>query len=189
MNLIIQAARLADEAHRGVPRKWSGRPYIEHCGRVANRVMLSEFVNDELVAAAWLHDVVEDRGADKGLTNHERYYGNQMWLRSNGMPRGVIIRVVNLTNESMLHPELNRTARKFMDIGAICGASLECRFVKILDRIDNLGEMSETNKDAGFVRLYHRESLDLYHGLRSCPDSDRLRQYLDELRAMIKVDA
>jgi (p)ppGpp synthase/HD superfamily hydrolase len=60
MNLIIKAADLANIAHEGQKRKYNGRPYIEHLMRVAGRVTLLSDSTEEEIAAAWLHDVIED---------------------------------------------------------------------------------------------------------------------------------
>lgn len=58
-DLLVEAARLvATAAHTGQVDK-GGNPYIEHPAFVADRVC--ELGGDEVeVAAAWLHDVVED---------------------------------------------------------------------------------------------------------------------------------
>lgn len=52
------AERIAHEAHRGQIDK-AGEPYIGHVRRVAATVVPAEPV---YIAAAWLHDVVEDTG-------------------------------------------------------------------------------------------------------------------------------
>lgn len=57
-DLIDLTARLAARAHEGQVDK-AGRPYIEHPARVAARVRVLGG-SDTAVAAAWLHDVVED---------------------------------------------------------------------------------------------------------------------------------
>lgn len=59
-NKIIQAAQFAAQAHQGQARKYTGRPYIEHPGRVAARVMVLRDVAEPVVCAAWMHDVLED---------------------------------------------------------------------------------------------------------------------------------
>lgn len=51
--MLYQAARIAEEAHRGQKDK-TGRPYIEHLRRVADAV---ETLDEKTVA--YLHDVVE----------------------------------------------------------------------------------------------------------------------------------
>jgi (p)ppGpp synthase/HD superfamily hydrolase len=50
--IFVRAIRIATNAHRGENGK-DGRPYIEHCERVAMRV------EPELRPIAYLHDVVE----------------------------------------------------------------------------------------------------------------------------------
>jgi (p)ppGpp synthase/HD superfamily hydrolase len=56
---VKKAREFAAKAHAGVYRKWSGEPYIEHPERVAARLAALGFPA-EVVAAALLHDVVED---------------------------------------------------------------------------------------------------------------------------------
>jgi (p)ppGpp synthase/HD superfamily hydrolase len=61
-NLIIIAATLAAKLHDGQIRKASlvpGVPYLSHLMEVAGMVQ-SAGGSDEAVAAAWLHDVLED---------------------------------------------------------------------------------------------------------------------------------
>ena len=58
MSLVSRAATMARIAHAGQVDK-AGEPYIGHPARVAKRVAAAGFA-PEVVAAAWLHDVVED---------------------------------------------------------------------------------------------------------------------------------
>jgi GNAT superfamily N-acetyltransferase len=59
VTIVDDARRLAEQAHAGQTRKGSDRPYIHHPAEVAAGVAANGG-DDELVAAAWLHDVVED---------------------------------------------------------------------------------------------------------------------------------
>jgi len=59
MSLIRKAHGFAKLAHVGVYRKWSGEPYVEHVERVAETLAALGFP-EKVVAAAYLHDVVED---------------------------------------------------------------------------------------------------------------------------------
>ena len=52
------AQRIAFQAHQGQLDK-AGAPYIEHPARVAARLATRGYT-DEIVAAGWLHDVLED---------------------------------------------------------------------------------------------------------------------------------
>ena len=59
--MIKEAAEFAARAHRGVFRKGTDIPYIVHA--VETAVIVSSFTDDEeMIAAALLHDVVEDAG-------------------------------------------------------------------------------------------------------------------------------
>lgn len=58
MDQIAVAEQVASEAHAGQTDK-AGRPYLDHPRRVAARVATTTSDPDAL-AAAWLHDVVED---------------------------------------------------------------------------------------------------------------------------------
>lgn len=59
--MIRKAAEFADRAHKGVLRKGSEIPYISHPMEVAMIVALMTDDQD-LIAAAYLHDVIEDAG-------------------------------------------------------------------------------------------------------------------------------
>lgn len=58
MDQIAAAEQVASGAHAGQTDK-AGRPYLDHPRRVAARVQATTS-NPDAVAAAWLHDVVED---------------------------------------------------------------------------------------------------------------------------------
>ncbi|TPK69032.1 HD domain-containing protein [Mesorhizobium sp. B2-4-15] len=61
MSMLFRAAKIAEEAHQAQTDK-SGRPYIEHCRRVADAV---ETLDQKIVA--YLHDVLEK---GEGWTPH-----------------------------------------------------------------------------------------------------------------------
>lgn len=63
MILVTEAADLAIRAHAGHLRDDGITPYIEHPAEVAVRVAKAGG-SETAVAAAWLHDVVEDVGID-----------------------------------------------------------------------------------------------------------------------------
>lgn len=61
--LIEKADTFAERAHAGQVRKYTGIPYITHPRAVAALVQTVPH-DDEMIAAALLHDVVEDCGVD-----------------------------------------------------------------------------------------------------------------------------
>lgn len=60
--LLTDAWELAGEAHADQTRSSDGRPYVLHPAEVAALLREEGFDDDGIVAAALLHDVVEDSG-------------------------------------------------------------------------------------------------------------------------------
>jgi (p)ppGpp synthase/HD superfamily hydrolase len=141
-NLIFQAAQYAARAHNGQRRKYTGYPYILHPMRVAGMASLIYDVTEPVVAAAWLHDVIED--CDISFEQLDQAFGAH------------IANLVDaLTNPSKLRPDLPRAERKRIDRDFIASGSYWARVLKCLDRLDNLREISPCD---GFTRLYCEET-------------------------------
>lgn len=153
MSLILKAAQFAKHAHDGQLRKYTNRPYIEHPMRVAGQVAMIESATEEMVAAAWLHDVVEDCAPE---------HKNAIKLL---FPLSVQLLVLELTNPSKGFSELPRAERKAMDRQHLAQVSREAKIIKLIDRIDNLQDM--TLAPADFQHLYAYESRLLAKALRS----------------------
>ena len=169
-NIILRAAAVARDAHKGQKRKYSGRPYITHPGRVAARASILPGATEALVAAAWLHDTVED--TDIVLDDIKESFGEEIASIVDG-----------LTNrfDKASYPDMNRKARKSAEHERLAKAPHEVKLLKLLDRTDNLREMSV--EDEGFTKLYIRESRDL---LIAVGDADlglgrELQAVIDEL--------
>lgn len=151
-DLIIKAARFANKAHTGQLRKFTEAPYVTHPMRVANAVMLLEDSDPEMVAAAMLHDTIEDTSVT---------YPDLL----NTFGKIVAELVLELTNQytSKLYPKINRAARKEAELKRIAEISREAKIIKMLDRLDNLREIDYTD---GFTKLYCAESAELLRVLK-----------------------
>src|SRR5262245_19705840 len=96
--------------------------------RVAERVATIPDATDEIVAAAWLHDVVEDCGITTGE------------IESEFSP--IVANLVReLTNPSKARRELSRADRKQIDRDHLAGVSRWATIIKLVDRIDNVAGM------------------------------------------------
>lgn len=62
MNIIAKAAAFAFKKHEGQIRENNNRPYILHPIQTATIISYLYPRDENLIAAAWLHDVVEDCG-------------------------------------------------------------------------------------------------------------------------------
>ena len=141
MSLIIDAAQYAAKKHAGQFRKYTNAPYIMHPCRVAGRVAIHDFASEELIAAAYLHDVVED--CDVTIEEIRDQFGLH-----------VARYVEELTNTSKLSG-LNRSARKAADRQRLASVSTSAKIVKLIDRIDNLREIDWKDE---FAKTYSKES-------------------------------
>jgi len=140
--LIQRARHFATQAHRRIDqrRKYSNQPYEVHLKSVA--ALVAEICDDaEMVAAAWLHDTVEDTPAT--LEDIEREFGC-----------GVAALVDQLTDVSRAH-DGNRAARKAIDRAHLAQASARAKTVKLADLIDNARDICK--HDSRFARVYLQE--------------------------------
>jgi len=141
-DLIERAREFATQAHQriGQRRKYTNQPYELHLGAVAK--LIEEVVDDpEMVAAAWLHDTVEDTPAT--LDDIEKNFGVT-----------VAELVEELTDISMAS-DGNRATRKELDRLHIAQASTRAKTVKLADLIDNCKDIRKN--DERFARVYLSE--------------------------------
>lgn len=153
--MILKAARYANQMHDGQKRKYTDKPYITHPARIAGRVMVHPIVLDasvedgsSIIAAAWLHDVVEDCGV-----SYET-------LRYEGFSDLTIDLIQALTNPSKDSPLQSRKFRKQLDREHYAVASREAKVLKLIDRLDNVGELAPY-APLDFIKLYRDETHEL----------------------------
>ncbi|MEM1433642.1 MAG: HD domain-containing protein [Pseudomonadota bacterium] len=144
--LVARARAFAHQAHGAIEqtRKYTGEPYTVHLAAVAALVE-SAGGTAEMVAAAWLHDVVEDTPTTLRTVAAE--FGSAV---------GALVE--QLTDVSK--PEDgNRAVRKALDRDHLAEASPEAQTVKLADLIDNSDSITE--HDPGFARVYMQEKREL----------------------------
>jgi hypothetical protein len=142
MNLVERAREYAINAHKRIDhrRKYTQHSYSVHLAAVAK--LVSSVTDDpELIAAAWLHDVVEDTSAT--LYDIEVEFG-----------KGVAALVEDLTDVSK-PSDGNRVTRKAIDRQHLAHASPEAKTVKLADLIDNCQDICKNDKR--FARVFLNE--------------------------------
>lgn len=123
---LQDAVNFAIDSHNrvGQVRKYTGEPYWNHCQAVANIIStgMQYTPSNEMLAAAWLHDTVEDTG----VTNNEirERFGDV-----------VADYVFFLTDPVM--PGVNRAGRKAATVARLNQASVHVKNIKLADMIDN----------------------------------------------------
>lgn len=142
MALVEKAKQFATIAHKRINqlRKYNNQPYTVHLSSVAN-IVASVTDDEEMIAAAWLHDVVEDTPAT--LYDVEKEFGT-----------GVAELVENLTDISK-PGDGNRLTRKSIDKKHIARASQRAKTIKLADLIDNASDICK--HDVKFAELYLQE--------------------------------
>jgi hypothetical protein len=138
-SLVARASRFATQAHRRIDqrRKYSKQAYEVHLKAVAD-IVASVSDDPEMVAAAWLHDSVEDTPAT--LEDIEREFG-----------RDVAGLVSDLTDVSR-PGDGNRAVRKAIDRAHTARASVRAKTVKLADLIDNCRDICKN--DERFARVF-----------------------------------
>ena len=142
MEMIEKARTFATAAHAacGQLRKYTYEPYIVHPAEVAS-IVRSVPHTDEMIAAAWLHDVVEDTGVTIEVIRAE--FGAE------------IAELVGWLTDVSRPEQGNRATRKAIDRAHTAMASAEAQTIKLADLISNCTSIVE--HDADFAKTYLEE--------------------------------
>lgn len=140
-NLVERALAFATEAHGSIGhvRKYTGEPYINHPIEVMGIVKTASHHTDVMLAAALLHDTIEDTGVTR--KDIEREFGPD-----------VADMVMELTDQCT---EGNRAKRKAGEAARLSTISAEAQTVKLADLISN--SISIVEHDPAFAKVYLRE--------------------------------
>ena len=143
MDIIEKARVFATAAHAAAAqlRKYTNEPYIVHPTEVAGIIDNLEGSTAEMVAAAWLHDVVEDTGVTIEVIRKE--FGTEVaelvgWLTDVSRPE-----------------QGNRATRKAIDRAHTAMAPAEAQTIKLADLISNCRSIKE--HDEKFAKVYFEE--------------------------------
>lgn len=145
-DLVQRAKVFATETHQriGHRRKYTDQPYEVHLKAVAQIVKLTG-ARPEVVAAAWLHDTVEDTPAT--FQDIEAAFGPD------------VARLVSEVTDVSRPSDGNRAARKLLDLRHLARASDEGKTIKLADLIDNCRDICRN--DPRFAKTYILEMADL----------------------------
>ncbi|MDF0725390.1 HD domain-containing protein [Cytobacillus sp. S13-E01] len=146
MSLVDKARDFAMNAHKEQKRKLTSEPYFVHLEGVAQTLRDAGF-SEEVVAAGYLHDVVEDTSTT--IEEIEKIFGKK-----------IAVLVMSNTETKALSWEI----RKQHTIDSIEGASLEIKALIAADKLDNINSLLEACRIDGdgiwesFNRGYAKQS-------------------------------
>ena len=132
-SLKLRALKFATHAHNGQCRKGNNMPYIIHPIKVA-RFLETCNVNKHFIAAAYLHDVVED--TNYSLDDIENLFGHE------------VRRIVELVTEDKTKTWEERKQAK---IDKIKDMPLEEKYLVAADKLANISDMNEEYQNVGHI--------------------------------------
>ena len=141
-----KARDFAINAHKEQKRKLTSEPYFVHLEGVAQTLRDAGF-SEEVVAAGYLHDVVEDTSTT--IEEIEKIFGKK-----------IAVLVMSNTENKAWSWEM----RKQHTIESVEGASLEIKALIAADKLDNINSLIEAYRIGGdgiwesFNRGYDKQS-------------------------------
>lgn len=142
MDIVERARVFATAAHAAVGqlRKYTNEPYIVHPEEVA-QIVSTRPHDPEMVAAAWLHDTVEDTGVTIETIRAE--FGAK------------VAELVGWLTDVSRPSHGNRATRKAIDRAHTAQAPAEAQTIKLADIISNTRSIGEHDPD--FAKTYFEE--------------------------------
>jgi len=140
--LIVRAQAFAMDAHAGQTRKGTARePYAVHLAEVAS-LTRAFGGGDTAVAAAWLHDCIEDCAVVDAQIREA--FGDT---------------VADLVGELTDPPRTTRARRRRLQVQKAAGKSAQARLIKVADKTSNLRSVAispprdwDAARKLGYVR-------------------------------------
>jgi len=151
IDMVFKAIKFASLAHKDQLRKWTGESYIIHPIEVADIVSYFS-TSKEILAAAILHDVVED--TEVTLEEIEAEFGYY------------VASLVDEVTKVSVATDGNRAIRKDIDRKHYMKASYEGQMIKLADVIANVIGIFKVAPD--FAKIYLPEQKALVESLTNC---------------------
>ncbi|HUG92474.1 MAG TPA: HD domain-containing protein [Planctomycetaceae bacterium] len=183
--LIERALRVAAHAHRHQTRKSSDVPYVSHLAGVALILCRAGFDEEAVLAAALLHDAVEDTDCS-------------VEMLADDFPPEVVAWVAATTERKADENGRKRPweDRKREHLAQVAAAPLEARAIVLADKLHNLGSMlfdlaagerlwERFNAPRERILWYHREMID--HAGAGAPRLEGLANACRELLARLEA--
>lgn len=145
-DLIAQAKIFATREHQRINhvRKYSNKPYQTHLEAVA-KLVATVTDDEEIIAAAWLHDTVEDTPATLG--DIEAAFGVS------------VAELVEELTDISKPSDGNRAARKEIDRQHLAQASVRAKTIKLADLIHNCTDIVQHDKKFAVIFLSEMRAL------------------------------
>ncbi len=172
---ILEVCALSEMHHSGQTRD-DGTPYFIHCLRISsNLVELLGITEKEVIAAALLHDTVED--TDLTLDELETKYGKK------------VSRLVdNLTKNHAEAEEKEKYEKRLKKHKSIMKKDKNSRAIKALDHLDNVRSwlaVPQRHPTRNKFKRWFKEAETMYIPLAETVDktiADKIKRFLEEAK-------
>lgn len=142
-DIVLKAKKLAHEKHKNQKRKDGVTPYSEHLEGVVNRLKNLGVTDKNVLAAAWMHDIIEYTDVTFDQINEK--FG-----------REIAVMVLSLTKDKSI-------AKKDIEqqyITQLKNASIQAKIIKLCDISANLKDLasapiSKTQKNKQVKKILH----------------------------------
>ncbi len=141
-NIASKAQKFAYEKHKNQKRKDGVTPFSEHLEGVVNRLKNLGVANQDVLCAAWLHDIIEH--SDTTFDEINEIFGST-----------ISVLVLSLTKDS----ELAKKERESQYIQQLKDSTPEAKMIKFCDISANLKDIanapiSKTQKNKQIKKLF-----------------------------------
>ena len=127
MSIQEKAEQFAKQRHIGMTRD-GGKPYLTHLEGIVNRLKKIGVNDEDLLAAGWLHDIIED--TDTTFDDINSIFG-----------KNVAVLVLSLTKDK----KLSKKELKRQYIEQIKNAPWQAQLIKLCDIASNLKSLKDSN--------------------------------------------
>ncbi|MFA5340511.1 MAG: bifunctional (p)ppGpp synthetase/guanosine-3',5'-bis(diphosphate) 3'-pyrophosphohydrolase [Clostridia bacterium] len=168
-DLINKAYNIALEGHMEQKRA-SGEPYIIHCIEVA-RIVASLELNSKSIAAALLHDVIEDTRFT--ANDIKEMFGSEIALIVEGVSK-----LTNIPLQSQKEQQVENIRKMFMAMSK----DIRVIIVKLADRLHNMRTLEYKTKKSQIEKS--KETMDIYAPIAHRLGMSSFRIELEDLAFM-----
>ncbi len=165
---LIHKAYVLSKTSHGNQKRHSGDPYFLHPLTVAE-ILTDLKLDQETIAAALLHDVVED--TEVPLEDIEKQFGEDVAKLVNGVTK---------LGKLESTPSSERVAENFRKLAFAMSEDIRVLLIKLADRLHNMRTLSYVPSEEKRLKKA-KESLDIYAPLAARIGLNKIKDELQEL--------